>query len=96
MKISLRALQAFKQRNPNASVAQFHYAYHQNKTIVMHRRNSWWRNHVAFIRRQSWPARICMILIDITIAALALIFGFLFGIGISAACDLIQSFQHAA
>jgi hypothetical protein len=82
MKISLRALRAFKQRNPNGTVAQFHYAYHQNQTIVMRRRNSWWRNHLAFIRRQSWPARICLILIDITIAYLAFILGMFVGVAI--------------
>jgi hypothetical protein len=42
------------------------------------------RRHIAWIGQQEWPARIVIILGEITLVYLVLVFGMLFGAGFSA------------
>jgi hypothetical protein len=48
------------------------------------RRLSAFRHHIAWIGQQEWPARIVIILGEITLVYLVLVFGMLFGAGFSA------------
>jgi hypothetical protein len=48
------------------------------------RRLSAFRHHLAWIGQHEWPARIVIILGEITVAYIALVLGMLFGAGVSA------------
>jgi hypothetical protein len=41
----------------------------------------WWRRHCVWRAEQSWPARVCLVLLDVTAVYLALVLGFLVAVG---------------
>lgn len=69
----------FARRDPNEFVAD-RYGPTERRRIELRKRDRWWRKHLAWLGRWPLPARVVLVLLEVTVCYLALVFGGLFGL----------------
>jgi hypothetical protein len=76
--ISLREL---KSRQVETFVED-EYSWSQRNEIVMRRQRTLWGKYWGFVGKHRWPARVVLVLATVTVVYLALVLGYLVGVGL--------------
>jgi hypothetical protein len=58
------------------------YSWRERNEIVMRRQRTLWGTYWGWIGRHQWPARVVLILATVSIVYLAIVLGYLIGVGL--------------
>jgi hypothetical protein len=58
------------------------YSWRERNEIVMRRQRTLWGRYWGWVGKHQWPARVVLVIATVTIAYLALVLGYLIGVGL--------------
>lgn len=76
--ISLRALK----RQRVETFEEDRYSWRERNEIVMRRSRTHWGRYWFWVGKHQWPARIVLVLATVTIVYVAIVVGYLIGVGL--------------